>query len=256
MTVLPVMHRNTAIRGLLRRALRKTGVRVLACRAFERLHSILQRDLVDGVVVDVRDGQAERAFALVEQFPRIPVFALSAFRPDDGRLLAACHDAPLRGILVEGVDDSAASALIAPRLATPARAAALADGPKMLRLTEPLQVQAWRAVLDHAGQPTTTIEIAGALGRTREHLSREFAAGGAPNLKRVIDLARAAWAADLLANPGYTIRTVARILGYSSPSHLTGSARRVTGLAARDLARLGPRGVLLRFVRGRTRSRL
>ena len=82
------------------------------------------------------------------------------------------------------------------------------------------------------------------------------AAGGAPNLKRVIDLARTACAADLLGNPGYTVRAVVNILGYASPSHLAGAARRVAGVVPHELRDLGPRGVLGRFVRGRTRSRL
>ena len=47
-----------------------------------------------------------------------------------------------------------------------------------------------------------------------------------------IDLARAACAADLLGNPGYTVRAVVRILGYASPSHLAGVARRVAGVHA------------------------
>src|SRR2546430_10498391 len=59
--------------------------------------------------------------------------------------------------------------------------------------------------------PIKTAQLAAALRVTREHLSRQFAAGGAPNLKRVIDLARAACAADLLGNPGYTVRAVVRI---------------------------------------------
>ena len=126
----------------------------------------------------------------------------------------------------------------------------------MLRLTEPIQQRAWDEVLSRVGQPTTTSSVAETLGRTREHLSREFAAGGAPNLKRVIDLARVAWAADLLANPGYAIATVAAILRYSSASHLAGASMRVAGAKPNELAGLGPRGVLFRFVRGRMRSRV
>jgi AraC-like DNA-binding protein len=91
---------------------------------------------------------------------------------------------------------------------------------------------------------------------TREHLSRQFAAGGAPNLKRVIDLVRTACAADLLANPGYTVGNVARILAYASASHLAGAARRVAGASTQELRSLGPRGVLAAFIKGRTRSRL
>src|SRR5437667_436656 len=98
--------------------------------------------------------------------------------------------------------------------------------------------------------------VAAALSVTRERLSREFGAGGAPNLKRVIDPARAACAADLLGNPGYTVRGVLRILGYASPSHLAGAARRGAGATPVELRELGPRGVLTRFLRGRTRSRV
>src|SRR3989475_12076092 len=90
----------------------------------------------------------------------------------------------------------------------------------------------------------------------RSHLSREFAAGGAPNLKRVIDLARTACAADLLGNPGYTVRAVVNILGYASTSHLAGAARRGAGATPQELRAVGPRGVLARFTRGKTRSRV
>lgn len=256
MTVLPVVHRNVALRTTIRRGLKRRGVRVVGCGSLDRVRVLLHRELVDGIVVDIRAGVAEPTFALARAFPRIPVFALSAFRPDDAALVVSCRHTPIRGVLIEGVDDPAVGAMIGARLASRVRATALADGPRLLRLTEPLQVKAWELVLERAGRPITTRDVAGVLRRTREHLSREFAAGGAPNLKRVIDLARAAWASDLLANPGYTVRTVAKILGYSSPSHLAGSTRRVAGVGPRELGQLGPAGVLQRFARGRTRSRL
>jgi len=47
-----------------------------------------------------------------------------------------------------------------------------------------------------------------------------------------------------------------RILGYASPSHLAGAARRVAGASPQELREAGPRGVLQRFLRGRTRSRI
>jgi transcriptional regulator GlxA family with amidase domain len=228
---------------------------LVACGSVERVEQRLGRDLVDGVVVDVRAAR-DAALALSRRFPRIPIFAIGAFRPDDGLLLAACRRAGLRGILVEGVDDVALGELVAGRSASHMRRAELADAPRVLRLTEPIQRRAWDEVLARVGQPTRTADLARTLGRTREHLSREFAAGGAPNLKRVIDLARIAWAADLLANPGYGVATVAAILRYSSASHLAGSALRVAGAPPRELASLGPRGVLARFVRGRMRSRV
>jgi len=153
------------------------------------------------------------------------------------------------------VDNAVAGEWIAARTAQVARRAALADAPKLLRLTDRLQLAAWEEVLRRVGFPTQTGHVAAALRVTREHLSREFAAGGAPNLKRVIDLARTACAADLLGNPGYTVRSVVHILGYASTSHLAGAARRVAGTTPQELRTVGARGVLQRFIRGRTRSR-
>ncbi len=256
MAVIPLVHRSAAVRQAIRRGLPRRGVRLITCRSLDRAQVMLRRELVDAVVVDVRNGWAEQAFVLVQAYPRIPVIALSAFRPDDGPLLTACRRAGVRAVLVEGVDDRAAGEIIAAHCASRRRRDELAQAPRLLRLTEPLQLRTWEEVLHRAGTPTTTGDIARALRRTREYLSREFAAGGAPNLKRVIDLARTAWAADLLGNPGYNVTDVARILGYSSPGHLAGSAQRVAGATARELGRLGPRGVLNRFIRGRTRSRI
>ena len=233
---------------------RATGS-VRLCRTLQGVERLLQQRLVDAVVLDVRTG-AEDVIGLPARFPRIPMYALSAVRPEDGSLVASCHRAGFDGVLVEGVDNSVAGEWIAARTAQVARRAALADAPRLLRLTDRLQLAAWEEVLRRAGVPTQTGHVAQALRVTREHLSREFGAGGAPNLKRVIDLARAACAADLLGNPGYTVRAVVRILGYASPSHLAGAARRVAGATPQELRELGPRGVLQRFLRGRTRSRV
>ena len=229
---------------------------VCLCRSLQALERLLYQRLVDAVVIDVKaPAVPTTALALPARFPRIPMYVLSALRPDDGALLAACHAAGFAGILVEGVDRAIAGEWIAARTAQVARRAALADAPKLLRLTDRLQLAAWDEVLRRVGVPTQTAHLAQALRVTREHLSREFAAGGAPNLKRVIDLARTACAADLLGNPGYTVRGVVRILGYASASHLAAAARRVAGVVPQELRTLGPGGVLARFIKGRTRSR-
>ncbi len=254
--VVPLLHRDAKIRTVLRRGLSRSGIRVLACRSLDHLGALYHRELVDGVVVDVSSHGTDVALELVASYPGIPLFAMSGFRPDDGPLLAKCREAGFRGVLVQGVDDTVAAELIAARSATSARRQMLGDATRLLRLTEPLQLQAWEMVLTRVGSPSRTSDIAEALKVSREHLSREFAAGGAPNLKRLIDLVRAVWVADLLANPGYDVSSVAYILRFSSPSHLAGSVRRVAGVAPTELPTLGPRGVLRRFVRGRMRSRI
>lgn len=254
--VVPLLHRDARLRTQMRRGLSRHGIRTLACRSLEHLQSLYHRELIDGVVVDVSSYGADLAVELDASYPGIPLFAFSAFRPDDGRLLARCCAAGFSSVLVLGVDDAVAADLIAARCASRIRRRMLGDATRLLRLSEPLQMRAWDVALERVGSPARTSDIAAALRVTREHLSREFAAGGAPNLKRVIDLVRTAWAADLLRNPGYDVRSVARILRFSSASHLAGSVRRVAGVAPRELADLGPQGVLRRFVRGRMRSRL
>ena len=229
---------------------------MVSCRTIDRVLTVIHRELVDAVVVDVRRFGPEGALEIVGDFPGIPVFAFSPFRPDDGRLIAECRSGGIRGILVQGLDDAVVGEVLVANSASRFCRDALAAAPRLLRLTEALQLRAWNEALDRVGKHTTTADIAHSIGHTREYISREFAAGGAPNLKRVLDLVRAAWAADLLKNPGYTVRTVSEILQFSSPSHLTGCARRVAGVAATELASLGPQGVLHRFRRGRTRSRL
>ena len=221
-----------------------------------KVERLLEETLVEAVVIDVRAGFADAAFGLAERFPVIPVIALSAFRPDDGKLLSRCYSAGLHSVLVAGVDDAVAGEIVAGCCMGNARGTELTEAPRLLRLTEPVQLDAWQEILSRVDSPTTTSCLAEALGVSREHLSREFAAGGAPNLKRVIDLARLACAAQLLQNPGYSVTRVSRILHFSSPSHLAGSARRIAGVTPSELGSLGPRGVLHRFRRGRTRSRL
>lgn len=253
--VVPVFHPRREARSAVKRGYPRGAGNVRLCRSLPAVEHLLAHRLVDAVVVDVK-ASPEELLALPARFPRIPIYVLSAFRPDDGALLAACHGAGFAGVLVEGVDNAVAGEWIAARTAQAARRAALVDAPRLLRLTDRLQIAAWEEVLKRVAIPIKTAHVAQALRVTREHLSREFGAGGAPNLKRVIDLARAACAADLLANPGYTVRSVVRILGFASPSHLAVAARRVAGATVPELRALGPRGVLERFLKGRTRSRV
>jgi AraC-like DNA-binding protein len=253
--VVPVWHqRREARHALVRGYPRRLGA-VRCCRTPQGVERLLAARLVDAVVVDVK-AAPEVWLTLPARFPRIPAFALSAFRPEDGALVAECQRAGFAGVLVEPVDHAVAGEWVARRTAQAARRRALGDAPRLLRLTDPLQLRVWEEIWRRIAEPTKTCDLARALRVTREHLSREFAAGGAPNLKRVIDLVRTACAADLLGNPGYTVGCVARILAYASASHLAGAARRVAGVSSQELRTLGPRGVLAAFLKGRTRSRL
>ena len=221
------------------------------------LAAALRGTLTDAVIVDVGapTAETERALALAREFPSVPFVGLAPVRGADGPALAACAAADFADVFVDGVDDGAMRELLAPLYFTARFAAALHDPPPSLALGAPIQCAAWRRIVEHGGRPVRTTELAAALGVTREHLSRSFAAADAPNLKRVIDLVRLLAAAELCKNPGYDVRDVARVLGFASASHLSSTAQRVVGTRPASLSRLRAVDLVERFGQGRGRSR-
>ena len=242
--------------AVLRRSMPRAGVRLVRCRGADALWRLASTRLLDAVILSPLGAGFAVLRDVREQLPALPVVAWAPFRADDGEALAACREGGVAALVVEGVDDAVAGELVSRATLAAERRRLLADGPRVLRLTEPLQRRAWDLVVRDVEVPLRTEQIASRLRVSREHLSRQFGAGGAPNLKRVIDLARVACAAQLLQNPRTPPPVVAEILRYASPSHLAATVRRIADVAVAELAELGPQGVLAAFVRGRTRSRL
>jgi AraC-like DNA-binding protein len=244
-------------RSAIRAAFPRRRGRVVAVRSAEELAATLRSSLTDAVVVDVAapGADTERAVALAREFPSVPFVGMAPLRASDGPALAAAAGHDFADVVVDTVDDGVLRAIIAPLLFSARFAAALWPPPPSLALAAPLQQSAWRCVVARGGRPVRTTELARALGVTREHLSRSFAAAGAPNLKRVIDLVRLLAAAELAKNPGYDVRDVARVLGFASASHLSSTAQRVVGTKPASLARLRAVDLVERFGQGRGRSR-
>jgi len=241
---------------MLRRTIAPGPPTVVACRSSAGLGRAYAEHLLDAVVIGVKGLRHPDLSLLRARFPHVPVIVYGPFRPDDGDLLLRLSSSEaVAAIAVEGVDDPVVGDLVRRHSLCRARADALAEAPRLLRLTEVIQRGAWERLVMLAGRAVQTDELAGWLGLSREHLSRQFGAGGAPNLKRVIDLLRIICAAQLLANPGYEVKTVARLLEFATPSHLHAMSRRITGLPASGLAGLGITGVLGTFLRRGMRSR-
>jgi AraC-like DNA-binding protein len=239
----------------LRRSMGRSGPSVVRCRTVDALRRLLERRLVDAVVVAPQPALLMELEHLRARLPSLPTLAFAPFRPDDGDLLIACRRQGITTILVEGVDDAVVGAVVLRHSVTALRRRALGDAPRLLRLTEPLQRRAWDVLVAEVERPIRTLALARRLDVSREHLSRQFGAGGAPNLKRVIDLTRTACAAQLLRNPGMSAAAVVRLLHFTSAGHLNRTAARIAGVTSSELGQLGPAGVLAGFVRGNTRSR-
>jgi AraC-like DNA-binding protein len=239
----------------LRRTIPKGGPRVVSCRTPAALHRLIQTRLLDAVVLAPQRVLLSDLAEFRTNLPSIPIIAYAPFRPDDGELLLACRRHAVAAVAIEGVDDPIVGDLVLRSSFTAERRRALMDAPRMLRLTEPLQQSAWNVLIGEVERPMRTTALAARLRISREHLSRQFGAGGAPNLKRVIDLTRIACVAQLLGNPGYAVQTVVRVLHFTSSNHLARTARRIAKVPTSGLGGLGPRGVLDSFVQGNTRSR-
>ena len=227
---------------------------VASCRGAGGLARLLENRLVEAIVTAPRLANTPAATQLFARFPGVPRLLFAPFRPDDGDVLEGCQRSGV-AVAVEGVDDAVLGDMVGRVCLSAERRRALSDAPRVLRLHEKLQQEVWEYLVVHVAAPVRTEEVARRFQVSREHLSRQFGAGGAPNLKRVIDLTRIACAAQLLNNPGYTSAAVAKILGFASSSHLSDTSQRVAGVPAQKLAAVGPRGVLGFFARGKTRSR-
>jgi len=242
--------------GSLRRTLPRGLGAVYDCRTTGVLDRVLRSRLLDAVVLGTRAHRQIDLLRLKRQFPRLPIVVYGTIKSEEGgTLLEACERTGVAALVVEGVDDPVAGDIVARHGLTARRAAELADLPRLLHLTEPLQRAAFDLLRTSFGRPPPTATIARRLRVSREHLSRQFGAGGAPNLKRVIDLLQVLAAREMLANPGYRADAVASLLGYSTASHLRLISRRVIGLSLTECQRASLQELLRRFVVARGRSR-
>jgi AraC-like DNA-binding protein len=233
--------------GVLRRSLPRGAGPVVAHRSASGLERGLVARMVEAMVVGVRAARDLDLPGLRSRFPTIPLLIYGAIRPEDGALVLGYHRLGVSALLVEGVDEAVAGDIVHRCGASASRRTALAEAPRRLRLTEPLQVRAWDRLVSSVGRPPRTSALAAQLGLSREHLSRQFSAGGAPNLKRVSDLIAVLTALDLLENPGYQPVTVARLLGFSSPSHLRATVRRLMGTSLEACRQLAMPELVRRF---------
>lgn len=244
-------------RTLMRAAFPRRRCRVVFARNAADFNDAFRRELIDAAIVDISTPHDDtwNVAALAREFPSAPFFGFCTLRASDGPALAHCAELEFADVLVEGIDDQCARDLVARQGFSTRFAQALKVPPEQLALGTPVQQKAWEFIVAHAGRRVRTVHLASALGVTREHLSRTFAAEGAPNLKRIIDLVRLLAAAELSKNPGYDVRDVATVLDFASSSHLSSTAQRVVGTRPASLARLRAVDLIQRFCKGHGRSR-
>ena len=232
----------------LRRSLPR-GIRLHSCRSERDLAAVLRDRLVEAIVLGSWIARRVDIPGFRARFPSIPLVVFGVLKPEDAGLLLEWEAGGVLQVLIEGVDDGVAGELVLRHAASRRRLASRVDLPRALRLTEPLQRRVWDQIAPSPGRPPRPAALARTLGISREHLSRQFGAGGAPNLKPVSDLLTVQVALELLGNPGYEIATVARLLDFASASHLRTTVRRIAGVGLPEALRLTWHELVRRFVK-------
>lgn len=235
-------------KSLVRTAFPRRRAHVTLLKSAAEFEEQITKQLVDAVLIDAGAGDdAVRVIARAEDFQSIPFVLITPLLPNDAPLLAKAIESGIAEILVDTIDDSVARELVVRHAFSTRFAQALTDPPALLHLDTPLQLAVWRSVIQRAGRTVRTDQLAKELSVSREHLSRSFAVGEAPTLKRVIDLVRVLAAAELAKNAGFDVRDVAQVLGFASSSHLSSTTQRLVGARASSLTRLRAIDLLDRF---------
>jgi AraC-like DNA-binding protein len=241
----------TATRARIRATLVRVHRHGILTRTPRDFAAAFRTHFVDTALVEVgADGEGHDSAELARDYPSVPFLALTPYRPVDAPAIARCAELDFADVLAEGTDDGMLGQALLTHSFSARFAAALDPAPAPLALRSPLQLAAWRAIVSHGGRPVHTAAIAHALGVTREHLSRTFPAGGAPALKRAIDLVRLLAAGELAKNPGYDTSEVARLVGFASSATLSMAVQRLAHAQASALSALRPAELIERFVRG------
>jgi len=249
LTIVTLLRRERA-RTLVKTAFPRRRAHLISARSAADVEAQLLRELADAVIIDAGAGDdAHRLIARAEEFQSIPFVVVTTLLPSDAPVIAKAVEGGACELLVEGVDDAVARELVTRRAFSTRFERALGNPPAILHLETPLQVAVWQSVVRRAGRPVRTEQLARELGVSREHLSRTFAVGQAPTLKKVIDLVRVLAAAELSKNAAFDVRDVAEVLGFASSSHLSSTTQRLVGAKASSLSRLRAIDLLDRFSR-------
>src|SRR5262249_1013328 len=157
-------------RALVRTAFPRRRARVILTRSRDDFELAFKENLVDAALVDIGGAHEEtwRVAALAREFPSAPFFGLAALRAAEGPALAQCASYEFADVLVDAVDDAAARDIVSRQSFSARFARALDTPPRTLALDAPLQREAWRFIVSHAGRPVRTSALAQVLHVTRE----------------------------------------------------------------------------------------
>ncbi len=211
----------------LRRALPRSRVPVRTARSAAHLAELLHLHPTEAIILGAEAARSPVLDALRADYASLPVILFAPLRSDEAALLLRVARHRVAAVAVEGLDDPVLARVLDRVGFTARRRARLLPLGEAAGLTEVLQRRAWAALVDDAPGGLPAAALARRLRVSRETLVRRFGAGAAPSLKRATDLIRVVAAAQLLGSRAYTVADAARLGGFSSPSLLYRTTRRL-----------------------------
>jgi AraC-like DNA-binding protein len=197
------------------------------------------------------DGETMMLIGVYEELGSVGQLLLDAL-PSMIRIPNGSLDAPLIGLLGEEIakDDSGQVAVL-DRLLDLLVVTALRSwfaqednaAPPWLRANDdPIVGRALRLLFNNPAHPWTVASLASEIGVSRAALARRFTEMvGEPPIT-FLTTWRLSLAADLLRQPGATVGSVARQVGYSTPFALSNAFKRVHGVSPRQHRALAATG--------------
>ena len=192
----------------------------------------------DAFVLAVEDMRGRNALETVKRLTREwPQAAIVIFCPPKSErplFLPALTLAGVRGIVFEGVNDTAATLALAVENARRETVAANVFDVLVPLIPASLQPMVHQ-VLARPHELTTVDAVASSLGVHRKTLVNRCSKAGFPAPGEVINWCRLAMVAEMLERTGQTIESIALTLGFPSHTALRNQVKRYTRLTATEL---------------------
>ncbi|MCF6523416.1 AraC family transcriptional regulator [Streptomyces sp. JJ36] len=140
------------------------------------------------------------------------------------------REEPAQGLVLDRLLDLLLIDVVRAWLATPGAGAPAWYGAQ----SDPLVGPALRLLHEHPAHPWTVASLAARVGTSRAGLARRFTALTGEPPMAYLTAWRMARAADLLHEPGATVASVARQVGYGSAFALSAAFKRIHGVSPRE----------------------
>jgi len=188
----------------------------------ERIDVLIREKPVSALVVDPAAGGAMNVngvLDLMKKYPSLPVVAYMALRPESFNAVARLSRHGVDNVLLHGFGDGPEGfrATVERASANPLPNEMLKALAPRLRRVPPRLSHAIQAMFEDPHRHIRVSDLASEAGMSSMRLYRHFEIAGLSSPKKLLVAAKVLRGCAYLADPGYSVRDVAKKLGYRNP---------------------------------------